>query len=176
LNNTNRELCEGATFTFGTGIYEQAYTATTSTVITYVDTTSGECPARYNLNLTVNTHNPATVENTVCDTYTWPLNNETYTTSGAYQTMLQTTKGCDSLVTLNLTVNYQNTGIDEQTACDQYEWIDGNIYTESNTTATETLAATIAATDFQAADGEGQHEGCGADAACQVAAVIAVGR
>ena len=139
LNNVNRELCEGAAFTFGTGIYEQAYTATASTVISYVDTTSGECPARYNLNLTVNTHNPATVENTVCDTYTWPLNNETYTVSGAYQTMLQTTKGCDSLVTLNLTVNYQNTGVDEQTACDSYEWIDGNIYTASNNTATYTL-------------------------------------
>ena len=140
LNNVNRELCEGAAFTFGTGIYEQAYTATASTVITYVDTTSGECPARYNLNLTVNTHNPDTVENTVCDTYTWPLTNETYTTSGAYQTMLQTTKGCDSLVTLNLTVNYQNTGVDMQTACDSYEWIDGNIYTASNNTATYTLA------------------------------------
>ena len=140
LNNVNRELCEGAAFTFGTGIYEQAYTATASTVISYVDTTSGECPARYNLNLTVNTHNPATVENTVCDTYTWPLNNETYTVSGAYQTMLQTTKGCDSLVTLNLTVNYQNTGIDMQTACDSYEWIDGNIYTADNNTATYTLA------------------------------------
>ena len=139
LNNANRELCEGATFTFGTGIYEQTYTATTSTVITYVDTTSGECPARYNLYLTVNTHNPATVENTVCDTYTWPLTNETYTTSGAYQTTLQTIKGCDSVVTLNLTVNYQNTGIDEQTACDQYEWIDGNIYTASNNTATYML-------------------------------------
>ena len=138
-NNSYRELCEGATFTFGTGIYEQTYTATTSTVISYVDTTSGECPARYNLYLTVNTHNPATVENTVCDTYTWPLTNETYTVSGAYQTTLQTTKGCDSVVTLNLTVNYQNTGVDEQTACDSYEWIDGNTYTASNNAATFTL-------------------------------------
>ena len=140
LNNTNRELCEGAAFTFGTGIYEQAYTATTSTVISYVDTTSGECPARYNLNLTVNTHNPATVEHTVCDTYTWPLNNETYTTSGAYQTTLQTTKGCDSVVTLNLTVNYQNTGVENVTACDSYTWdLNGETYTEPTNTPTFTL-------------------------------------
>lgn len=53
--------------------------------------------------------------------------------------MLKTTKGCDSLVTLNLTVNYKNTGIDEQVACDSYEWIDGNTYTASNNTATYTL-------------------------------------
>ena len=138
-STVNRELCEGTHFTFGNGIYELPYIATENTVISYVDTTSGECPARYNLNLTVNTHNPATVENTVCDSYVWPLTGETYNQSGAYQTMLQTTKGCDSLVTLNLTVNYQNTGVDEQTACDSYEWIDGNIYTANNNTATYTL-------------------------------------
>lgn len=141
VNNAIRELCEGVNFTFGEGIYEQTYTATASTVLTYVDTTSGECPARYNLNLTVNTHNPATVENTVCDTYTWPLTNETYTVSGEYQTMLQTTKGCDSLVTLNLTVNYQNTGIEEvPTVCDSYTWeLNGQTYTEPTSEPTFTL-------------------------------------
>ncbi len=140
VNNATRELCEGASFTFGEGIYEQAYTATESTVITYIDTTSGECPARYNLNLTVNTHNPASVENTVCDTYTWPLNNETYTVSGAYQTTLQTTKGCDSVVTLNLTVNYQNTGVQTETACDNYTWsLNGESYTASTNEPTFTL-------------------------------------
>ena len=141
VNNAVRELCEGVSFTFGEGIYEQTYTATASTVLTYVDTTSGECPARYNLNLTVNTHNPATVENTVCDTYTWPLTNETYTVSGAYQTTLQTTKGCDSLVTLNLTVNYQNTGIEEvPTTCDSYTWsLNGETYTEPTNVPTFTL-------------------------------------
>ncbi len=129
VTNTNRELCQGATFTFGEGIYEQTYTATESTVITYVDTTSGNCPARFNLNLTVNTHNPATVENTVCDTYTWPLNGETYTATGAYETLLKTVKGCDSLVTLNLTVNYQNTGVETVTACDTYTWpLNGETY------------------------------------------------
>jgi hypothetical protein len=138
--NSNRELCEGTTFTFGSGIYEKSYTATENTVITYVDTTSGDCPARYNLYLTVNTHNPANIENTVCDTYTWPLNNETYTTSGAYQTMLQTVKGCDSLVTLNLTVNYQNTGVQTVTACDTYTWnLNGETYTASTNEPTFTL-------------------------------------
>ena len=141
VNNAVRVLCEGASFTFGEGIYEQTYTATTSTVLTYVDTTSGECPARFNLDLTVNTHNPATVEHTVCDTYTWPLNNETYTVSGAYQTLLQTTKGCDSLVTLNLTVNYQNTGVEEvPTVCDSYTWaLNGETYTEPTNEPTFTL-------------------------------------
>ena len=140
VTNTNRELCQGATFTFGEGIYEQTYTATESTVITYVDTTSGNCPARFNLNLTVNTHNPATVENTVCDTYTWPLNGEAYTATGAYETLLKTVKGCDSLVTLNLTVNYQNTGVETVTACDTYTWpLNGETYTATTNEPTFTL-------------------------------------
>ena len=136
VENTYREVCEGTQVTWGS----ETITATENTTLTYIDN-SGECPVQYNLYLTVNTHNPATVENTVCDTYTWPLNGETYTTSGAYQTMLQTTKGCDSLVTLNLTVNYQNTGIElVPTVCDSYTWdLNGQTYTEPTNEPTFTL-------------------------------------
>ena len=47
--------------------------------------------------------------------------------------------GCDSVVTLNLTINNSNSGVDVQTACDTFTWIDGNTYTASNNTATHTL-------------------------------------
>ena len=47
-------------------------------------------------------------------------------------------EGCDSVVTLDLTI-LNNTGIDTQTHCDSYIWIDGNEYTSSNNTATFTL-------------------------------------
>ena len=46
------------------------------------------------------------------------------------------------MVTLNLTINNSNTGIDTQTACDSLVWIDGNTYTANNTTATHTLTNT----------------------------------
>jgi hypothetical protein len=42
--------------------------------------------------------------------------------------------GCDSVVTLNLTINYSTTGVDIQSACDEFTWIDGNTYTESTNT------------------------------------------
>ena len=41
------------------------------------------------------------------------------------------------MVTLNLTINYSNTGIETVTACDSYEW-HGTTYTASNNTATYT--------------------------------------
>lgn len=45
---------------------------------------------------------------------------------------LYTSEGCDSVVTLILTVHANTTGTDVQTACDSYTWIDGNTYTASS--------------------------------------------
>jgi len=48
---------------------------------------------------------------TALDTYTWPVNNQTYTQSGTYSDTIVNAAGCDSIVTLNLTLSY--TGINE---------------------------------------------------------------
>lgn len=65
---------------------------------------------------------------TACDSFVW--NNETFKESGYYERTLSTINGCDSVVTLRLTINpSQHTHLDE-TVCDQFEW-NGNIYTES---------------------------------------------
>jgi hypothetical protein len=48
---------------------------------------------------------------TAFDSYTWPLNNQTYSQSGTYTDTIPNTVGCDSIVTLNLTMNF--TGINE---------------------------------------------------------------
>jgi hypothetical protein len=48
---------------------------------------------------------------TALDAYTWPVNNQTYTQSGTYSDTLVNAAGCDSIVTLNLTLSY--TGINE---------------------------------------------------------------
>ena len=135
--NSTRELCLNTPFTFGTGIYEQSYVATETGVISYVDTTSDECPTRYNLHLTVNMPVTTSFAEDVCDTYTW--NNVEYTATGAYNQTLATTKGCDSVVTLNLTVRVSTVGVDEQNVCDKLVWIDGNTYTEPNNSAVFTI-------------------------------------
>ena len=51
--------------------------------------------------------------------------------------------GCDSVVTLDLTINYSSAGTDVQTACDSLTWIDGVTYTTSNNTATHTLTNSL---------------------------------
>jgi len=70
---------------------------------------------------------------------TW-IDGNSYTSSNntAFFT-LQNSSGCDSLVTLDLVINNSNTGVDIQTSCDSFTWINGNSYTSSNNTATFTL-------------------------------------
>jgi len=62
-----------------------------------------------NLTITPSTTNTTTIS--ACDSYTWPSNDQTYTQSGTYTQTVQSANGCDSVITLNLTLNF--TGIHE---------------------------------------------------------------
>ena len=75
-----------------------------------------------------------------CDNYTW-IDGVTYTSSNNTATFtLTNVAGCDSLVTLNLTINNSSTGtVHIRSACDSYTWIDGVTYTSNNNSATHTL-------------------------------------
>tara|TARA_B100000809_G_scaffold138830_1_gene136450 strand:+ start:177 stop:1376 length:1200 start_codon:yes stop_codon:yes gene_type:complete len=78
-----------------------------------------------------------------CDNFTW-IDGNTYTTDNNTAThTLTNAAGCDSIVTLNLTINSGNTGADVQAACDNFTWIDGNTYTTDNNTATYTLTNAV---------------------------------
>ena len=151
INNTYREVCQNTDVTWGPATYTSVQESATYTYELGVgdidpDNNILECPAQYNLILTVNPVKATSFEQVACDTYTWNLNGETYTADATPSVTLATTKGCDSTVTMNLTVNYQNTGTDVQVACDSYEWpLNHNIYTESNNTAQYTLIGANAA-------------------------------
>jgi type IX secretion system substrate protein len=122
-------------FTWIDGI---TYTSSNSTA-THILTNVAGCDSIVTLNLTVNYSNTGTDVQTACDSFTW-IDGLTYTSSNSTAThILTNVAGCDSVVTLNLTVNYSNTGTDVQTACDSFTWIDGITYTSNNNTATYTL-------------------------------------
>ena len=97
------------------------------------------CDSIVTLHLTINNATTGIDTQVACDSYTW-IDGVTYTESTDVPTFtLSNAEGCDSVVTLHLTINHSNTGIDEQTACDSYEWIDGVTYTESTDAPTFTL-------------------------------------
>ena len=60
--------------------------------------------------------------------------------SGTYKDTLMTLAGCDSIVTLNLNVYTNSTSSDVISACNSYEWINGITYTQSDSTAKDTLS------------------------------------
>ena len=68
---------------------------------------------------------------TACDEYMW--NGTTYTETGIYIDTIPSQAGCDSIVTLHLTINRSIITEQTEVACDSYTWTDGKTYTESGT-------------------------------------------
>jgi hypothetical protein len=53
----------------------------------------------------------ATQNQSAIDNYTWPVNGQTYTQSGIYTAVIPNAAGCDSTITLNLSMSF--TGLDD---------------------------------------------------------------
>ena len=65
---------------------------------------------------------------TACDEFFW--SGVTYTESGVYSNSYITSTGCDSLATLDLTINYSSNSYESILSCDSYTWNE-TTYTES---------------------------------------------
>ena len=57
-----------------------------------------------------------------CDSYTWSANGQTYYSSGQYIYTSPTTTGCDTIKTLNLTINNSTSSHSSINACNNYIW------------------------------------------------------
>ena len=86
------------------------YTTSNNTAIFNLVNSVG-CDSVVTLNLTINNPSVGSQTETALDSYTWPLNNQTYSQSGTYTDTIPNAVGCDSIVTLNLTLNFS--GINE---------------------------------------------------------------
>ena len=78
--------------------------------------------------MTINNAVTNEISDTACGSYQW--NDSTYYASGEYIQTFYTREGCDSIVTLNLTINQPTESNDTVTVCGSYEW-NGTTYTES---------------------------------------------
>ena len=69
---------------------------------------------------------------TACDEFMW--NGDTFTETGIYIDTIPSQAGCDSVITLHLTINRSITTEETEVVCDSmYTWTDGKTYTESGT-------------------------------------------
>jgi hypothetical protein len=109
-------------------------TYTSSTTITEPLTTSNGCAYNHTLNLTLAQSDSTSSVIAACDNYTWPINGQTYTNSGIYSETLSNQSGCDSIVTLDLTINsIDNTVTDNgdlsltaNASSASFQWLDCN--------------------------------------------------
>jgi gliding motility-associated-like protein len=134
--------------TFGTDIQTQCnsytwidgntYTSTNNSA-TYTLVNSNGCDSVVTLDLTIQNTTFGTDNQSHCNSYTW-IDGNTYTSTNNSAThTLVNSNGCDSIVTLDLTIFNNTIGTDTQVQCDSYVWIDGNIYNNDNNSATCTL-------------------------------------
>jgi len=91
-------ICDGDTYTFGTG----SFTLTGSYPVVFQNAYG--CDSTVTLNLLVHPVYSELKDTTFCDGYVYSYGGQTFTAAGSYPVMFQTINGCDSLVTLTITV------------------------------------------------------------------------
>ena len=121
----------GATSTSITGLTAGSYTVTI--------TDANGCTDASSATITHGLATSASITVTQCDSYTSPSGNYSWNVSGTYFDTIQNSVGCDSNLTINLTILNSTTLTRNITACDSYLSINGMfIYTQSGT-YTETI-------------------------------------
>jgi hypothetical protein len=83
------------------------------------------------INLTINYASSRTLTETACDQYFSP-SGKVLTSSGTYLDTIPNSTGCDSLLTINLTILNSSSASFSASACDAYSW-QGNSLTVSGT-------------------------------------------
>lgn len=122
--------------------YSPVISATTTY---YAEANNNGCLSALRSPVQATMFNSSTSTTTVsaCNSYTW-IDGNTYSASNNTATWtLPNSNGCDSIVSLDLSINYSSTGTDAHIACDSFTWIDGNTYTGSNNTATWSIPNSV---------------------------------
>jgi hypothetical protein len=112
------------------------YYTTSNNSATFVLPSSMGCDSTVTLDLTVNVSSASTDVITSCDSILW-INGSYYSASNNSAThILPNSVGCDSVITLDLTINSSSNSVDVINSCGSYTWIDGIAYTSDNSSAT----------------------------------------
>ena len=106
------------------------HTATIDTTVALTNAVG--CDSTIMLHLTINNSSSSDTTAVACDSYFWEMMpNDELTQSGDTTLVIENAVGCDSTITLHLTINNSTEGIDTQTVCDSLTWIDGHTYSST---------------------------------------------
>lgn len=111
--------------------------STTAPFIKYANASANGCDSFEFLELTIKKSTKSTQRIIACNSFKW-IDGNTYTRSNntaTYTIVGGAKNGCDSSITLNLTIQKVDTGIDLRQSCGNFKWIDNVVYSASNNTA-----------------------------------------
>lgn len=139
FTSNNVSICEGDDFTAPDGSVFTNVTSPFSQNSTLINQYGCDSIVTSNINILNTVYENEVVE--ICKQYTWidgitytqSTNAPTYTLSGA--------QGCDSIVTLDLTIKPPLHETEVVKTCLEFTWIDGITYTQSTNTPTITLTS-----------------------------------
>jgi hypothetical protein len=138
-NDTSRiaeTICEGGSVTVGGQTF-------TTAGVHYVTVNNGQCEGVVELTLTVNQPTTSTITTAVCAGTIVNVGGNSYTQSGTYTITTTNSVGCDSVITLSLTVNEPSATVIDSTICEgETVTVGGNTY---NTSGTHVVTLTNAA-------------------------------
>ena len=101
------------------------------------------CDSIYTINLLVgSSSNNTTISPSACVNYVSPSGNYIWNMTGTYTDTLQSVAGCDSIITINLTIN-SNTGSLTTSACGSYTAPSGNNTWTTSGTYTDILTNSL---------------------------------
>ncbi|MBK7958598.1 MAG: T9SS type A sorting domain-containing protein [Bacteroidetes bacterium] len=114
----SQTICGNQTYTWN-GIAQNTTGAYNDTFINQYN-----CDSIVTLNLTVNPTSSSSLNQTICSNQSYTWNGISQNTTGTYLDTFTNFKGCDSFVTLNLTVNPTSSSILNKTICSNqtYMW------------------------------------------------------
>lgn len=97
------------------------------------------CDSIVTVNLTIRNSTSSVINPVVCYVYTSPSSNHTWMTSGAYMDTVTNNAGCDSVITINLTINQSSSALIAPTACFTYTSPSGTHTWNASGTYVDTL-------------------------------------
>lgn len=101
--------------------------------------TDANCQISNSIIVTVNEIDSVTQVISLCNGQTYSIGTNTYTTNGNYFDVLTGSNNCDSVVNTQLTFSNATQSTDVQNTCGPITWIDGNVYSTNNNSATYTI-------------------------------------
>jgi len=108
---------------------------------TYLDTLTniGGCDSIITIDLTINSNSSSMINAIACNRYFSPSGNHVWINSGTYQDIIPNDKGCDSIITINLTINNTTLATINPVVCDSFTSPSGKYTWTTNGSYIDTL-------------------------------------